>query len=314
MRDLPPDEDFFDKDNPEKPVSARAYLVLTNTVALGQLVSAWNDWTNDRRLPAALASWRQLFSRLREVRRWGVEDRLEETGILDEWRQELAEDFQYLSPFDVELWARTPDARTQAVARVRQLVARAQGEGLQELALDAIAYHAFLVRLPPRAVQQILADRSVELVHNDDVKLFRPGGQGVRVRRDAAPPQNAPSRAVTAPLREPLIGLLDGLPLENHALLAGRLAVSDPEGWSDNYPVASRQHGTAMASLILHGDLNAKEAASTRRLYCRPILRPHPFDRSSRRLPRTAYGWTSYTVLYVARSRVKETNRPRRPR
>lgn len=275
LRDLPPDEDFFDKDDAEKSVSARAYLVLTNTVALSQLLSAWDAWSKGR-LPAALAPWREVFARLRQVRRWDVQDRLEETGILDEWRRELADELQYLSPFEVELWERTPAGRAAAAARVRQLVARAEGEVLQELALAPIAYHALLVRLPACAVEQILADRSVELVRNDDVKLFRPSGQAIRVRRADAPPQNAPERAAEDVLREPLIGLLDGLPLANHALLAGRLVVSDPDGWEETYPVASRQHGTEMASLILHGDLNASEAPSSRRLYCRPILRPHP--------------------------------------
>ena len=36
--------------------------------------------------------------------------------------------------------------------------------------------------------------------------------------------------------------------------------------------VARREHGTAMASLILHGDLNAQEPPLSRLLYVRPLL------------------------------------------
>jgi len=68
--------------------------------------------------------------------------------------------------------------------------------------------------------------------------------------------------------------LLDGLPVENHVRLAGRLRVDDPEGLADVYPVAQREHGTEMASLIVHGDLNHGEAPLPRPLYVRPVFQP----------------------------------------
>lgn len=278
LRDLPPDEDFHHKAHPgTKPVTARAYLVMSNAVALEQLLSVWNAWTINRRVAPPLAPWLDVFRRLRDVRRWGPEDRLEETGILDGWREELADPQPWLNPFEVELWARTPAARSEASARVRALVARAGGQAGDEVVIEPIAYHALLVRLPSAAVHQILADRSVELVQNDDIRLFRPAPQGVRRRGDGEPAQDAPARVRSPALGEPLVGLLDGLPLENHGLLAGRLVVDDPDDWAAEYSAASRQHGTAMASLILHGDLGARdEEPSPRRLYCRPILRPNP--------------------------------------
>ncbi len=54
------------------------------------------------------------------------------------------------------------------------------------------------------------------------------------------------------------IALLDGLPCSNHDALAGRLVVEDPDGLGDEYPLSSRNHGTAIASLIIHGDLSAR--------------------------------------------------------
>jgi hypothetical protein len=71
---------------------------------------------------------------------------------------------------------------------------------------------------------------------------------------------------------------LDGLPIENHATLAGRLIVDDPDGWGADYIANERQHGTAMASLILHGDLNAPNGPSRHLLYVRPLMRPDPRD------------------------------------
>lgn len=73
------------------------------------------------------------------------------------------------------------------------------------------------------------------------------------------------------------MALLDGLPFQNHDALAGRLLIDDPDGLGDNYPTSARNHGTAMASLIIHGDLSAPGESLDRPLYVRPIMRPHEF-------------------------------------
>jgi hypothetical protein len=41
--------------------------------------------------------------------------------------------------------------------------------------------------------------------------------------------------------------LMDGLPMENHPQLLGRLLVDDPDGWASTYPVIDRKHGTGIA-------------------------------------------------------------------
>jgi len=57
--------------------------------------------------------------------------------------------------------------------------------------------------------------------------------------------------------------------------LTGRLIIDDPEGVGNGYPNAARNHGTAMASLIIHGDLSVPGEPLDRPLYVRPIMRPH---------------------------------------
>jgi hypothetical protein len=46
--------------------------------------------------------------------------------------------------------------------------------------------------------------------------------------------------------------------MELHSLLKDRLSLDDPDDLQRKATVARRVHGTAMASLILHGDLNTK--------------------------------------------------------
>ena len=73
----------------------------------------------------------------------------------------------------------------------------------------------------------------------------------------------------------PVVALLDGCPLENHAILANRLALEDPDGLAGQYAPGQQQHGTAMASLIVHGDLSAPGDPLPKPLYVRPIFVPY---------------------------------------
>jgi hypothetical protein len=70
----------------------------------------------------------------------------------------------------------------------------------------------------------------------------------------------------------PRVALLDGVPLAQHEALAGRLVVDDPDGLEELAPAARRVHGTAMASVVVRGDLNGSSEPHTRPLYVRPIL------------------------------------------
>src|SRR5690606_25596003 len=132
--------------------------------------------------------------------------------------------------------------------------------------IPEIAYHAVLVRLPRSAVQSIVNHEEVRLLHSEAVMHFRPTGQCQVPFPDEeeAPPLGLPPAAGTDGGLPPVVALLDGLPLENHSLLAGRLVVDDPDGWGVGYPASDRQHGTSMASLILHGDLGSGEQSLSR--------------------------------------------------
>lgn len=55
--------------------------------------------------------------------------------------------------------------------------------------------------------------------------------------------------------------IFDGLPVNNHQKLSNRIMVDDPDDYSDGYTVQHRVHGTAMSSLIIHGDINDNEKA-----------------------------------------------------
>ncbi len=73
----------------------------------------------------------------------------------------------------------------------------------------------------------------------------------------------------------PIIAILDGLPLEHHDALDGRLMIDDPNEHAMHYSGTDQQHGTAMASLVLHGDLSRKDEEPLKTpVFVRPILVP----------------------------------------
>ncbi|MBX3197910.1 MAG: S8 family peptidase [Labilithrix sp.] len=277
LRDLAPDEDFFVAGKPDKEVSAQLYLVMSNHEALEQLLSVWRTWKSGQRVPTAFRAWQDVFRQLRDIRPWSVQDRLRETRVLDAWRERVALGVETVS-VEIELWFRDAQGRQGAVDRLRRYVERARGQWVSTCLIEPIAYHAVLAKLPIAAVEKILDHEEVELLQCEDIRLFRPVGQaGAPIVEEELEAPAEESGVPGEPLDSPVVALLDGLPLENHAHLRGRLIVDDPDGWSETYPASSRGHGTAMASLILHGDLGAGEPASARSVYVRPILRPDSF-------------------------------------
>ena len=92
--DIPPDDDFFALDSkgrpkPEKALRGRIFLVFSNQQALNQMLSLWRKWGEGLQLPQGLRKWNKLFAHLRDIRPWGVKDRLLETGIIEDWKERV---------------------------------------------------------------------------------------------------------------------------------------------------------------------------------------------------------------------------------
>jgi hypothetical protein len=279
---IPPDDDFFAlNDSKErhaaKALRGRLFMIFTNQVALRQLLSLWKLWQAGQKMPYGLGAWQTLFSQLRDVRLWGVEDRLTETGVLADW-QERVDHEQEMIPCEIELWFRQgPQQRKIARDRVARLIEAQDGRLVHEAMVEGISYHAMLAYLPIGCIRSFLdiAAHDAELVQCEQIQFFRASGQTVAILADDERQYNneGPDGSGAAAGR-PIVALFDGLPLQAHHHLEGHLIVDDPDNFEADYPVNERRHGTSMASLILHGDLSAREAILTQPLYVRPILRP----------------------------------------
>ena len=255
-------------------------MVFANQQALAQMLSLWNMWQSNNSLPHGLGRWKYLFQQLRDVRPWGVRDRLQETGVLQDW-QERANLGQEVVPCEIELWYRKDSLRRRAARdRVAALIEGQEGQVVTEATIEEIAYHALLARLPVRGIRGLLeaAFEDMDLVQCEQIQFIRASGQMASFLPGDAQEQDEEALPEERPIGTPVVALFDGLPLQSHRRLTGRLVVDDPDGLEQNYPADMRRHGTAMASLIVHGDMAAGERPLPRPLYIRPILRPDPAD------------------------------------
>lgn len=283
---IPPDDDYFgivddSLEQPAKAVPSRVFMVLTNQSALQQMLSLWKDWSSGRTFRRGLGRWKTLFEQLRDVRPWGVQDRLLETGVLEDW-QERIKHGQSPVPCEIELWYRQDaEQRSEARNRVIDLVERLDGQVVERAEINEIDYHALSAELPDTADCRLLEEdeSDIALVHCEQIQFFRASGQMSALLADEVQEGDEAALPEEPTEGSPVVALLDGLPLQEHRLLQGRLVADDPDGFEVDYSADTRRHGTAMASLILHGDLAAKERSLPRRLYVRPIFRPDPRDK-----------------------------------
>jgi hypothetical protein len=297
-----PDE-YFHAKNPNLQVTACMYMVLFNQAALRQLLSLWATYKKGT-MPAGYGAWSAVFRCLRTVRRWGPEDRLRECGAL---RGELDLDLSRENiPVEIEFWARGGAQRAAAEDRITRLVEASNGAVLDRAFVPEIRYHALLAELPRQYLARLLASRDVDLIQADEIYLLRATPQCV-TNVDTSVTNEGSASASTAVVGRPVCALLDGLPMENHPQLAGHLVVDDPDGWAARYPVASRKHGTAMASLIVHGDQADNLPPLRAPLYVRPIIRAVGTDE---RAPQTRL-WLD--LIHQAVRRLVATDAPEPP-
>ena len=99
---------------------------------------------------------------------------------------------------------------------------------------------------------------------------IRPQSLATTIEIEDATPSGTPGDI--GERRDPILVLLDGVPVAAHPLLARHLVVEDQFELEPNAPVDQRVHGTAMASLIVHGDRNSPAPVLPRRIHVVPVM------------------------------------------
>jgi hypothetical protein len=252
------------------------FLVASDARAWQELLRLWRLFQQGGDFPRGLTPFRHLFARLRELRPWDDRDRLERTGALDAWERELGDLRGELVEFEIELWLRaSQQRRSAAVANLRADLRAAGGDLLTEAVHEEIDYHGVLGRVPAHRLRDAVANHEIRWLRTGAVRFFHAVGQmAAPLSADDAAPDAAQLPPAPLPEGPPRIALLDGLPLAGHDLLRGRIFVDDPDGWDATIPVARRVHGTGMASIVVHGDLNGAGQPLATPVYVRAVLSP----------------------------------------
>jgi len=142
-----PDEDFAEGAN-------RLFALATDSQALNQLLTLWKRYESRQSFERGFGAWQQVFEQLREVRKWSVKDRLQETGMVEFWRDALAMGDPSIT-FAVELWFRSNPQVRRARLESLQAGAVALGGRLENpYEHEPTAFHGALATFPPAVVRE----------------------------------------------------------------------------------------------------------------------------------------------------------------
>jgi hypothetical protein len=271
--ELPADGVRLKSENARSPfVSSCLHAVCLNQTALDSLMSLWRAWKDTQELPRGYAPLRDLFAHLKDVRPWGPEDRLRAIDW-DEYFDGRIED--RLHPIEIELWyRRTPSVRDRSQREVTALIEQAGGQVTVVRVIEQIGYHGLKCEVPTELLRQLAEGdfEGVQVVRSANVMYLRVTGQTLPVVGTPTPIQGD----IDGPLPdgEPVLCLLDGVPMPNHVLLRDRVIVYDPDDLSGLATVDERRHGTWTASVAVWGDRGSDDPPATRPVLVRPVLVP----------------------------------------
>lgn len=257
------DGTFFEGDDGES--EGALYLTVPDATALRQILRLWDLHNEQRPLGDGHREWTAVFACLHDVRRWGPRDR-----VTDEAAAQLLDalDGEEMS-VELELMSHGDPIR-QGIARaaVAAQVDASGGRVVRTAFIPQIGYDALLVLLPAEAVRSIAQRQAGTLADDPEIFAIRPQSYADAIGVDDGDEVGV-QEGVVAGL--PIVGILDAVPVANHRLLAGRIIVDDPDNLAAR-AAGRREHGTAMASLAVWGDIQADLEPLLRPVFFRPLL------------------------------------------
>lgn len=283
-----PDE--FEPADGEEMISPVLYATMPSMPVLERFRQLWRRYQQGQDAPTNLTPWWDMFEMLIDLRPWGPEDRLS-ADIRSAIEDRLPLNDEDEAFLELEVWPSANDAQCQRWRNEAAAATIATGGRIVDtssIRLDGFIYEALLVGVPAGEVRRLIADPFLAggLASLDGLQFILP--QTI-AQTEPVPDELLDDDAIVtgpaldgeAPLRAVL---LDGVPIAAHADIDGGVVVEDVHDIERVSPVAERRHGTAMASLILRGDLKADGApVADSRLLSVPVLVDGPEGASSPR-------------------------------
>ena len=252
--DIEGDEDFPANDTKAER-NGRLFVSMVNQQGLDEILSLWKKWQRNEAFPRGKTLWRDIFSCLKNIRRWGTPETLDETGMRDYFAGFTNEE---IVNFQIEcFYHQDPTKRGIVESDLRNFLDRAGGETISDfIHIPEIAFHAVKVSMPAKKIRALLANEEEQqhLFVYSGVMYFRQAGQSIVSSDDGDEEETEyPQEEADQP---PVAAILDGAPNLQHDALRNRINFDDPFGLANKYQPGERIHGTTMASLIVHGDIS----------------------------------------------------------
>ncbi len=249
------------------------YLLMPSEASLRELLSLWERWLRGEPMDIGFTPWRDVFAQLRAIRPWGPADR-----VSPENRQILMDQIEGHNPenllrIEIDLVFRSNDATASASQNVviSQITASG-GTVVSQCRRAEFAYHGILADLPMEEIGKIVQLNADSLAGSDPVSLIVPQSTSDSGFTEFEPDNDGAGIKFEAPVGgEPVVAVFDAVPIQAHPVLANGIIVDDPDELEEK-AVGLRLHGTAMASLALHGDLKGPLRPVRRPIYFRPVM------------------------------------------
>ena len=280
ISDFDDTEELFDTSNGSN-IEATLYTTMPSEAALREMLRLWKLYKKGKNAQRGFGAWWRMFDMLVDLRRWGPQDRLTENAKAEILQRlsEYEDDQEAL--IELEIW---PTANTEkrarwrrdATERVRGLDGRIVDQSTIEG--DNFAYEALLVSLAAGHIRRLIEapEEIGGLATLEGVQFVLPQTIGQSGPVDDDSEETPPSEDSTIPFDPDLLErcvLFDGVPAAAHPALDGGINIEDVHGLVGNSLVTHRHHATAMASLILRGDLEADgDPLADSRLISIPVL------------------------------------------
>ena len=282
--------DLYDEATQKKVKGGRFYLLASNRQATDRLLGLWHKHKAEQQIERGLGKFKEVFRYLITLRRWDIRDRLRETGILKAWKEEYQSKQGTNSFMDFEIELHYLKNEVKRNKRLNEIKAKVENEGGsvgQSICIKDIAFHALKASLPVSGIEKVIKhnwdmttpiDEFPPSFNSEAVRYFRPIGQHIDTKGELPEELSADIRLEPVEAKKPVLALLDGAPLLRHTFLNNRVVFSDPDNYRSAYEPSQQKHGTAMASLMCHGDLSQPQAeikSLKHPIYVRPIMKPN---------------------------------------
>lgn len=269
-RGSPEEEDDLEPDESDE--GGQLYLTMPTPQGINTLLSKWARYRKGQPSngPAERALW-TLFGYLRDIRAYSVQDRID-ASVVRHIEVLLQRDPERPVTIEIDLWFRaTAPQRELAQAAVVDLLKLDSAELLDAVLIEEIQYQAVLIRAPVKVAYEI-SQRHGRLANANEVMSIRTqsvSDEPIPQSESLSPISNAAAPIIEGPC---IAAIIDGYPVSEHEKLVGRLVISEVDVSATHAPVAIRHHGTAMASLVVHGDIESASPALTSKVAVVPVL------------------------------------------